>query len=56
MSEALNYIIDFSFNELKLDSIEPSRTVKNEHSKKKSGFHFMENRKDQDYPIVFMNM
>jgi ribosomal-protein-alanine N-acetyltransferase len=51
MSEALNCIIDFGFNELKLDSIEAFTHNKNEHSKKlleKSGFHFMENRKDQD--------
>lgn len=51
MSEALNCIIDFGFNELKLDSIEAFTHNKNEHSKKlleKNGFHFMENRKDQD--------
>ncbi|CAM3065358.1 GNAT family N-acetyltransferase [Flavobacterium frigoris] len=51
MSEALNCVINFGFNELKLDKIEAFTHHKNESSKKileKNGFTFMENRKDQD--------
>ena len=51
MSEALNSIIDFGFNELKLDKIEAFTHYENEDSKKlleKYGFHFIENRKDPD--------
>lgn len=50
MTEVLQRIIDFGFNELKLDKIEAFTHHKNESSRKileKSGFHFMENRKDQ---------
>ncbi|MEZ7504444.1 GNAT family N-acetyltransferase [Flavobacterium sp. Arc2] len=51
MSEALKCVIDFGFNELNLDKIEAFTHNKNEHSKKlleKSGFHFMEHRKEED--------
>jgi len=51
MSEALNSIIDFGFNKLKLDKIEAFTHYENEDSKKlleKYGFYFIENRKDLD--------
>ena len=51
MTEALRCVIDFGFNELKLDKIEGCTDHKNESSKKileKTGFHLMENRKDQN--------
>lgn len=51
MTEALKCVIDYGFNELKLIKIEAFTHYKNESSKKlleKTGFHFMENRKDQD--------
>jgi hypothetical protein len=56
---SLNYIIDFGFNELKLIRSRPSPIIKMRALKviRKTGFHFMENRKDQDnIPIVFMNL
>lgn len=51
MSEALKCVVNFGFNELKLDKIEAFTHQKNENSKKlleKNGFHFMEHRKDQN--------
>ena len=58
MSEALNKIIDFGFNELKLDKIEAYTHKKNENSKKllkKNGFVYIEDRKDleNDFNIIF---
>ena len=58
MSEALKMIIDYGFNELKLDKIEAFTHSKNESSKKlleKNGFLLNENRKDVDHPsnIIF---
>jgi ribosomal-protein-alanine N-acetyltransferase len=50
MTEVLQRIIAFGFNELKLAKIEAFTHHKNESSKKileKTGFHFVENRKDQ---------
>lgn len=49
MSEALNSIIDFGFNNLKLDTIEAFTHKQNENSKKlleKKEFIFIEYRKD----------
>lgn len=51
MSETLKMIIDFGFEELKLDKIEAFTHSDNENSKKlleKNGFHLAENRKDLD--------
>jgi ribosomal-protein-alanine N-acetyltransferase len=51
MTEALRCVVKFGFNELKLDKIEAFTHYKNENSKKlleTNGFHFMENRKDQN--------
>lgn len=51
MTEALRCVVKFGFNELKLDKIEAFTHYKNESSKKlleTNGFHFMENRKDQN--------
>lgn len=51
MSEALNSIIVFGFNELKLDKIEAFTHYKNENSKKlleKYGFKYIDYRKDKD--------
>lgn len=51
MTEALRCVAKFGFNELKLDKIEAFTHYKNENSKKlleTNGFHFMENRKDQN--------
>lgn len=51
MSEALNLIIDYGFNELNLDKIEAYTHYENDSSKRlleKNGFHFMENKKDSD--------
>ncbi|TDE02118.1 GNAT family N-acetyltransferase [Flavobacterium hiemivividum] len=51
MTEALKCVVKFGFNELELDKIEAFTHHKNESSKKlleKNGFHFMENRKDQN--------
>ena len=58
MSEALNSIIDFGFNNLKLDKVEAFTHWENENSKKlleKKGFAFMEHRKDleNDSNIIF---
>ena len=58
MSEAINSIIDFGFNNLKLDKIEAFTHKKNENSKKllkKNEFVFNENRKDleNNYNIIF---
>ena len=50
MSEALNTIVEFGFNELKLDKIEAFTHVQNENSKRllnKHGFNLNEIRKDQ---------
>lgn len=51
MSEALKIIIDFGFNELKLEKIEAYTHRENESSKRlleKNGFHRMKNKKDLD--------
>ena len=51
MSEALNSVINFGFIELNIDSIEAFTHIQNENSKmllEKNGFHFIENRKDND--------
>ncbi len=51
MSEALESIINFGFNALKLDKIEAFTHKNNESSKKlleKNGFIFMEDRKDEE--------
>jgi len=51
MNEALNLIIDFGFNKLKLYKIEAFTDHKNESSKKlleKNRFQFIENRKDYE--------
>lgn len=51
MSETLKMIINFGFNELKIDKIEAFTHTENESSKKileKNGFHLNENRKDAD--------
>ena len=58
MNEALNSIIDFGFNTLKLDTIEAFTHKENENSKKlleKNEFVLSENRKDleNDYNIIF---
>ena len=51
MSEALNKVINFGFNELGLDNIEANTHIQNENSKKlleKNGFIFVKDRKDND--------
>ena len=51
MSEALNKVINFGFNELGLDNIEAYTHIQNENSKKlleKNGFNFVRDRKDND--------
>jgi ribosomal-protein-alanine N-acetyltransferase len=51
MSEALNRVINFGFNELGLDNIEAYTHIQNENSKKlleKNGFNFVKDRKDND--------
>lgn len=51
MSEALNSVMGFGFNELNLDTIEAFTHVQNESSKKlleKNGFTFIKDRKDND--------
>ena len=51
MSEALDQIIDFGLNKLKLEKIEAFTHTENENSKKlleKNGFRIIENRKDED--------
>ena len=51
MSEALNSVVNFGFIELNIDMIEAFTHIQNENSKKlleKNGFHFNENRKDND--------
>ena len=58
MSEALNSIIDFGFNNLKLDKIEAFTHRENENSKnllEKNEFVFNEYRKDleNNYNIIF---
>ncbi len=58
MSEALNSVIDFGFNKLKLNKIEAFTHKENENSKRlleKNGFIFIEYRKDldNDYNIIF---
>ena len=58
MSEALNCIINFGFNELKLDKIEAFTHTKNENSKKlleKCEFLLNEDRKDKenDSNVIF---
>ena len=58
MSEALNSVVNFGFIELNIDVIEAFTHIQNKNSKKlleKNGFHFNENRKDNDNPndIVF---
>ena len=58
MSEALRLIIDFGFNELKLEKIEAYTHNENENSKRlleKNGFHFKKNKKDleNDSNIIF---
>lgn len=58
MSEALKLIIDFGFNELKLEKIEAYTHNENESSKRlleKNGFHFKKNKKDleNDSNIIF---
>ncbi len=58
MSEALNSIINFGFNELKLDKIEAFTHTKNENSKKlleKCEFLLNEDRKDKenDSNVIF---
>jgi ribosomal-protein-alanine N-acetyltransferase len=59
MSEALNYIIDFGFNELKLDSIEAFTHSKMSILKviRKVAFILWKIEKIKTtLPIVFMNM
>ena len=58
MSEALNCIINFGFNELKLDKIEAFTHTKNENSKRlleKCEFLLNEDRKDRenDSNVIF---
>ena len=58
MNEALNSIIDFGFNKLKLDTIEAFTHKENENSKKlleKNEFVFMESRTDieNDLNMIF---
>ena len=51
MSEALNSVINFGFTDLNLGTIEAFTHMDNINSKKlleKKGFHFVENRKDED--------
>lgn len=51
MTEVLKSIIDFGFNELKLDKIEAFTHIKNENSRKlleKCGLQLMQDRKDLD--------
>ncbi|MCJ8288807.1 MAG: GNAT family N-acetyltransferase [Crocinitomicaceae bacterium] len=51
MSEAIKTIVDFGFNQLKLDKIEAFTHNKNENSNKlleKNGFNLNENRTDLD--------
>lgn len=51
MSEALKSVIDYGFNELKLDKIEAFTHSKNEPSKKlleKNGLQINHNRKDEN--------
>ena len=51
MSEAIKKIVDFGFNQLKLDKIEAFTHNKNENSSKlleKNGFNLNENRTDLD--------
>tara|TARA_R110001583_G_scaffold177176_1_gene332174 strand:+ start:114 stop:662 length:549 start_codon:yes stop_codon:yes gene_type:complete len=51
MSEALISIVNFGFSQLKLHKIEAFTNNENENSKKlleKNGFHFIENRKDEE--------
>jgi ribosomal-protein-alanine N-acetyltransferase len=51
MNEALKSVVNFGFIELSLDTIEAFTHIENESSKKlleKNGFHFVENRKDDD--------
>ena len=51
MSEALNSVVNFGFIELNIDSIEAFTHIQNENSKmllEKNGFHYIENRKDND--------
>ena len=58
MSEALNSIIDFGFNNLKLDTVEAFTHWENENSRKlleKKGFVLIEHRKgfENDSNIIF---
>ena len=51
MSEAIKTVVDFGFNQLKLDKIEAFTHNKNENSNKlleKNGFNLNENRTDLD--------
>lgn len=51
MSEALNRVVNFGFNELNLDKIEAFTHIQNENSKKlleKNRFNFVKDRKDDD--------
>ena len=51
MSEALNKVVNFGFNELNLDKIEAFTHIQNENSKKlleKNRFNFVKDRKDND--------
>ncbi len=51
MSEALNSVVNFGFIKLNIDRIEAFTHIQNKNSKKlleKNGFHFIENRKDND--------
>lgn len=58
MSEALQYVIDYGFKKLNLDTIEAFTHMKNENSKKlleKNYFKLVDNRKDDDhiYNIIY---
>ena len=51
MSEALNRVVNFGFNELNLDRIKAFTHIQNENSKRlleKNRFDFVQNRKDND--------
>ena len=51
MSEALNRVVNFGFNDLSLDKIEAFTHIQNKNSKRlleKNGFNFIEDRKDND--------
>ncbi len=51
MSEALNGVVNFGFNELNLDKIEAFTHIQNKNSKKlleKNRFNFVTDRKDND--------